>query len=62
MENSVNISINYTSSKDAEEKRLMHSKRPYNDANVVFDKLFESLCSMYQGNLEKSKKRSEFLF
>ena len=46
----------------------MHSKSDnirflsYHDANEVFNELFESLCSRYQDNLEKSIKRSEFIF
>ena len=46
----------------------MHSKSnnikimSYNDANEVVDELFESLCSRYQDNLEKSMRGSDFLF
>ena len=45
----------------------MHSssdniRHAYNDANEVFDELFESLCSRYQGNLETLMRRSDFVF
>ena len=33
----------------------------YDDANEVFDELFESLRSRYQGNLETSLKGSGFI-
>ena len=62
------IEINFISSKDAEEEHAIHSKSnnikftSYNDANEVVDKLFESLLSRYQGNLETSMRRSDFLF
>ena len=52
------IAINFISSKDAEEKRVMLSKSDnikstsYNDSNEVFDELFESFRSIYQGYLE----------
>ena len=35
---------------------------PYSNANEIADKLFKSLCSKYQVNLETSMKRSNFLF
>ena len=34
----------------------------YNDVNEVFDELFESLCSRYQGNLETLMRRSDLIF
>ena len=34
----------------------------YNDANEVFDELFESLRSRYQRNLETSIRESNFIF
>ena len=58
--------INFASSKDTEEGRVMHSNSdkieftPYSDANGVIDKLFQSLRSKYQGNLETSLNRSDF--
>ena len=51
------IAINFISSKDAEEERVMHSKSDniiftsYNDANKVFDEIFMSLSLRYQDNL-----------
>ena len=35
---------------------------PYNDANDVIEKLFQSLRSRYQENLETSMKGSDFIF
>ena len=58
------IAINFFSSKDDEEERVMHSKSDnvrstyYNDANEVVDELFNSLNSGYQDNLEKSIRGS----
>ena len=62
------IAINFISSKDVEEERVMHSRSDnikftsYNDANEVVDKLFDSLRSRYQGNLETSMRGSDFIF
>ena len=48
------IEINFISSKDVNEKRVMHSKSdsieimPYDNANEVVNELFESLLSRYQ--------------
>ena len=62
------IAINFISSKDGEEKRVMHSNSsnikftPYSDANDVIEKLFKSLRSKYEDNLETSMKRSDFIF
>ena len=61
------IAINFISSKDSEEECVMHSNNgnikftPYGDANVT-DKLFKSLRSRYQENLETSMKGSDFIF
>ena len=50
------ITINFISSKDAEEEHVMHSTNNniefehYSDANEVIDELFKSLRSRYQGN------------
>ena len=61
------IAINFISSKDAEEEHVMHSTSDnikftsYNDANEVFDELFESLRSRYQGSLETSVIGSDFI-
>ena len=52
------IVINFISSKDAEKKRVIHSKSnnikltSYNDSTGVVNEIFESLCSGYPGNLE----------
>ena len=54
------MAINFISSKDSEEERVMQSSSgniksiPYNDANDIIQKLFESLRSRYQENLEAS--------
>ena len=62
------IAINFGSSKDAEEERVMQSASDfikftlYSDANEVADELFESLHSKYQVKLETSMKRSDFIF
>ena len=50
------IAINFFSSKDAQEKRVMHSRSKnvkvtsYNDVNEVVDELSASLLSRYQVN------------
>ena len=52
------IAINFVSSKDVAEERVMHSNSgntkftSYSDTNDVIDKLFKSFRSIYQGNLE----------
>ena len=62
------IEINFISSKDTEEERVMHSTSdsikftPYNDAEKVVKELFESLRSKYQDNLETSMRESDFIF
>ena len=62
------ITINFISSKDAEEEHAMHSKSNnitftyYNGVNEVFDELFKSLNSRYEGNLETSIRGSNFIF
>ena len=58
--------MNFLSSKDAEEERIMHSGSgnikltSYNDANEVIDELFESLRLRCQGNLETSMRGIDF--
>ena len=63
--------INFISSEDAEDalnELVMHSKCnnikfiPYDNANENVAKLFKSLLSRYQGNLETSMRGSEFIF
>ena len=62
------IAINFISSKDTEEERVMHPSSnnikliPYSDANDVIEKLFKPLRSKYQDNLETSMKGSDFIF
>ena len=62
------IAVNFISSKDAEEVRLMHSNsdnlkfNSYNVENEVVDELFEPLCSRYQENLETSMRGNYFIF
>ena len=62
------IAINFFFSEDVEEERVMHLRTnnieftSYNDANEVFDELFESLRSRYQRNLETSIRESNFIF
>ena len=60
------IEINFISSKDVNEKRVMHSKSdsieimPYDNANEVVNELFESLLSRYQKSI--SERESDFIF
>ena len=62
------IAINFISSKDAEEERVMHLRSNnikftfYIDANEVVDEVFGSLRSRYPGNLETSMRGSDFFF
>ena len=57
------IAINFISSKDAGEERVMHLKNnktkfmSFNDANEGVDELFKVLPSRYQENLETPIKR-----
>ena len=52
------IAINFVSSRDTEEERVMHSTSdnikftPYNTVNEVANDLFKSLRWKYQDNLE----------
>ena len=62
------ISINFISSKDKDEDRVMHLKSDkieimINDkADEVIEKLFESLLNRYQTALETSIRGSHFIF
>ena len=62
------MAINYIYLKDAKDERVLHSKSEnlkftsYNDVNEVVDELFNSLCSMYQGNLKISMRKNDFVF
>ena len=62
------IAINFIFSRNVKEECLMHSNSdnvkftPSRDENDVIDKLFKSLCTIYQENLETSMKASNFIF
>ena len=62
------IAISFISSKDTEEEHVMHLNKDdikftsYNDANELVNKLFKSLHSKYQENLETSMKGNDFNF
>ena len=62
------IVINFISSKDIEEERVIYLRSKNikfmscNDANEVVGELFESLRSRYQGNLETSMRGSGSIF
>ena len=62
------IVINFISSKDSEEDRVMHSSSDnikstfHSELNDVIEKLFKSLRSKYWDCLEISMKRSHFIF
>ena len=66
--NQLTIVINFISSKDVDEDRVIHSKSdniefmPYGNANEVVNELFESLLSRYQIDLETSMRGSDFFF
>ena len=62
------MSINFISSKDSEETRIMYTKGHNikimigNETVEIIEKLFESLLQNYQKDLEESMKESEFIF
>ena len=62
------IAINFISSKDGEEKRVIHLKsdksqfKCYNDINEAVDELFKTLRSGNKDNLEKLMRGSELIF
>ena len=62
------IAINFISSKDVDEERLMHSKSDniefmsYDNVNEVVNELFESFLSRYRVGLETSMKGSDLIF
>ena len=62
------IAINFISSIYVEKEHVMHSKSDnikftsYNDMNKAVDELFDLSCATYQGNLETSMRRSDFIF
>ena len=65
---SLTIVINFICSKDTEEERVIDSNRdninfiPYSNADDVINKLFMSLHSRYQENVETSMEESDFIF
>ena len=62
------IAINFISSKDVEEERVMQSRSnkinptSYKTINKVVNKLFDSIRLRYQGNLEKLMRGSDSSF
>ena len=62
------IAINFISSKDSEEERVMHSSSDnikfttYSNANDVIENLFKSLPSKHHDGQETSMKGSDFIF
>ena len=62
------IAINFISSKDTDEERVMHLESDnieimiYNKAKEVIQELLESLFSRYQTGLEELMKGSDFIF
>ena len=62
------IAINFISSKNSEEERVMHSSKDNikltsnSDINDVIEKRFSSLCSNDHDGLETSMKESDFIF
>ena len=62
------IAMNFISSKDVNEEHVMHLKSDnieftlYDNANGVFNKLFESLLSRCQIGLETSMRGGDFIF
>ena len=62
------IAINFISSKDAGEERVMQSKSDsiefisYNDTHEVLDKIFIRIPSRYQENLKMKTGGSEYVF
>ena len=62
------IEINFIISKDSDEECVMPSRRnnikvtSCEYVNEIVDELFVSLCSRYQGNVEISIRRTDFIF
>ena len=62
------IAMNFISSKDVNEEHVMHLKSDnieftlYDNANAVFNELFESLLSRCQIGLETSMRGGDFIF
>ena len=61
-----NSAINFLSSIDSEEERVMHSSKDdlkftsYSEVNDIIEKLFKSLHSKYRDGLETSMKGGDF--
>ena len=62
------ITINFISSKDSDETRIMHIKNLIteimmgSETDEIIEELFESLLQGHQKGLEESMRRSEFVF
>ena len=62
------MSINFISSKDSDETRNMHTKSDNieimmgSETDDIIDELFNFFLQKYQGGLEESMRRSEFIF
>ena len=62
------IAINFISSKDNDEERIMHSKSDNKEiminekADKIIKNVFKSLLNRYQNNLEKLMKSSDIIF
>ena len=62
------IAINFTSSKNNDDKRAIHSKSGstefmiYDNADEVIEELFQSLLNRYQIGLGKSMTGCDFIF
>ena len=62
------VAINFSSSKDAEGKRVIHSKSnniasmSYDNVNEVVNEHFELLLLRFKENLETSIEGSDFIF
>ena len=62
------IAINFISSKDSDERRVMHSKiyytefMIYDNADEVIEEIFQSIFAIYKIALEKSMRGSDFIF
>ena len=62
------MEINFVSSKDSDEIRIMHTKSDYIDVlmgsktNDILKELFKSLLQKYQEGLKESMRGSESIF
>ena len=66
--NQLTIAVNFMSSKDNDEERVMHSKNDNikvminNKTDEVIEKLFQSLLSRNEIGLRTTMKDSDFIF